>query len=83
MALNKIGVTTDVLNIFSGAVMIIIILSVFLGVKDFVPNLMPISCDRNFNPTITILGIPIFNSSILTVIASGKSSSWSTSSIVE
>lgn len=30
---------------------------------DIVPDLMPISCDRNFNPTITILGIPIFNPS--------------------
>lgn len=30
---------------------------------DFVPDLMPVSCDRNFQPTITVLGIPIFNPS--------------------
>ncbi|MBN2881182.1 mechanosensitive ion channel [Candidatus Woesearchaeota archaeon] len=38
MALNQIGITTDVLNILSAAVMILIVLSVFLGIKDFVPN---------------------------------------------
>ena len=38
MALNQIGLTTDVLNIISAAVMVIIILSIFLGIKDFIPN---------------------------------------------
>jgi len=38
MALNQIGITTDVLNILSAAVMILIVLSIFLGIKDFVPN---------------------------------------------
>ena len=38
MALNQIGITTDVLNILSAAVMVLIVLSVFLGIKDFVPN---------------------------------------------
>lgn len=38
MALNQMGLTTDILNIISAAVMVIIILSVFLGIKDFIPN---------------------------------------------
>ncbi|MGM5485546.1 MAG: mechanosensitive ion channel domain-containing protein, partial [Nanobdellota archaeon] len=40
MALNQLGLTTDVLNIISAAVMAIIILSIFLGIKDFIPNVM-------------------------------------------
>lgn len=38
---------------------------------DFVSDLMPIACDRNFQPTITLIGIPIFNAStwiILTLL---------------
>ena len=38
MALNQIGITTIVLNMITGAVFIIIILSIFLGIKDFIPN---------------------------------------------
>jgi len=38
MALNFIGVTTTVLNMISAAVIVIIIISIFLGIKDFIPN---------------------------------------------
>lgn len=38
MALNQMGLTTDILNIISAAIMIVIILSIFLGIKDFIPN---------------------------------------------
>lgn len=38
MALNQIGLTTTILHMLSGAVILIIIVSVFLGIKDFVPN---------------------------------------------
>lgn len=38
MALNQIGITTDVLNILSAAVMVLVVLSIFLGIKDFIPN---------------------------------------------
>lgn len=40
MALKQIGLATDVLNIVSWAIMIVIIISFFLGIKDFVPNFM-------------------------------------------
>lgn len=28
---------------------------------DFVPELLPIACDKNFQPTVTLLGFPLFN----------------------
>ncbi|MCK4522299.1 MAG: mechanosensitive ion channel [Nanoarchaeota archaeon] len=40
MALNQIGLTTTLLNMIMGAVIVIIIISIFLGLKDFVPNIM-------------------------------------------
>jgi small-conductance mechanosensitive channel len=40
MALSQIGLTTTVLNMISAAIIVIIILSVFLGIKDFVPNMI-------------------------------------------
>ncbi len=40
MALNQMGLTTDILNIISAAVMVVIILSVFLGIKDLIPNVI-------------------------------------------
>lgn len=40
MALNSLGLTTAVLNMISAAVIIIIIISFILAVKDFFPNLM-------------------------------------------
>ena len=40
MALNQLGLTTTLLNMVSGAVLLVIILSIFLGIKDFVPNLL-------------------------------------------
>lgn len=38
MALNQIGIATTILYMLAGAIIIIVILSVFLGVKDFIPN---------------------------------------------
>jgi len=38
MALNQIGLATDILNIVLGGFMIIIILALFLSIKDFIPN---------------------------------------------
>jgi small conductance mechanosensitive channel len=38
MALNQLGVTTTILYMVAGAIILIAILSVFLGVKDFIPN---------------------------------------------
>jgi small-conductance mechanosensitive channel len=38
MALDNLGVATQVLNIISIGVLIILILFIFLGVKDFLPN---------------------------------------------
>lgn len=40
MALKHLGLATDVLNIISWAIMILIIVSFFLGIKDFIPNMM-------------------------------------------
>ncbi|NOR85215.1 hypothetical protein GQ473_03790, partial [archaeon] len=40
-------------------------------VGDFVTDLMPVSCDNNFQPTVTLLGFPLFNAStwiILTIL---------------
>jgi small conductance mechanosensitive channel len=39
MALNQLGVTTTVLNLLSGAILALILIVVFLGVKDFIPNM--------------------------------------------
>jgi len=39
-ALNTLGLTTTILNIISIAFMLLIIISIFLAVKDFVPNLI-------------------------------------------
>lgn len=39
MALRHIGLATDILNILAGAVSLVIILSILLGVKDVVPNI--------------------------------------------
>ena len=38
MALKQVGLATDILNIVLGGIMIIIILALFLSIKDFVPN---------------------------------------------
>jgi len=38
MALNQLGLTTTVLNMLSAAVLIIIVISIFLSIKDSVPN---------------------------------------------
>lgn len=40
MALNQLGLTTTILYMISAAIIILIILSIFLGVKDFIPNLI-------------------------------------------
>ena len=37
-ALNQLGLTTTILHMISAAVLIIIVLSFALGVKDFIPN---------------------------------------------
>ena len=37
-ALNELGLTTTILTMISGAALIIIILSVLLAIKDFIPN---------------------------------------------
>lgn len=39
MALNQFGIATTVLNIFSGAILILVVIFIFLAIKDFVPNL--------------------------------------------
>ena len=38
MALNQIGLTTTVLNMISAGVIVIIIISMLLAIKDFIPN---------------------------------------------
>ncbi len=38
MALNQLGITTVVLHMISGAILIIIIISILLSIKDFMPN---------------------------------------------
>lgn len=40
MALNQLGLTTTLLYIISAAVILLVVLAVFLGIKDFVPNLL-------------------------------------------
>lgn len=40
IALNQLGLTTTILHMISAAVLIIIVLSVVLGVKDFIPNFL-------------------------------------------
>lgn len=39
MALNQFGIATTVLNIFSGAILILVLIFIFLAIKDFVPNM--------------------------------------------
>ena len=39
-ALNEIGLTTTILNMISAAALILIIVSILLGIKDFIPNLI-------------------------------------------
>jgi len=39
MALNQLGLTTVVLHMISGAILIIIIISILLSIKDFMPNM--------------------------------------------
>ena len=39
MALNHLGLTTVVLHMISGAILIIIIISILLSIKDFMPNM--------------------------------------------
>ncbi|MBT7903214.1 mechanosensitive ion channel family protein [Candidatus Woesearchaeota archaeon] len=38
IVLQQIGLATTILNMIAGAIILIIILSTFLGVKDFIPN---------------------------------------------
>ncbi len=40
VALNQLGITTTVLYFLAGALVIVLVLSVFLGIKDFIPNFM-------------------------------------------
>jgi len=39
MALRHIGLATDILNLLSGAVFLVIVVSILLGVKDIIPNI--------------------------------------------
>lgn len=39
-ALNEIGLTTTILNMISGAALVLIIVSILLAIKDFIPNLI-------------------------------------------
>ncbi len=39
MALNQLGLTTVVLHMISGAILILIIISILLSIKDFMPNM--------------------------------------------
>lgn len=38
IALEKVGISTVAFNLLAGAIILIIVLSVFLGIKDFIPN---------------------------------------------
>lgn len=40
MALNQIGITSAILYIIAGAVMVIVIVSLILAIKDFIPNVI-------------------------------------------
>ncbi len=39
-ALNQLGLTTTILHMVAGAVLIVIVLTIVLGVKDFIPNFL-------------------------------------------
>ena len=39
-ALNEIGLTTTILNMISGAALVLIIISILLAIKDFLPNII-------------------------------------------
>lgn len=39
-ALNQVGLTTTILHMISAAVLIVIVISIILGIKDFIPNLL-------------------------------------------
>lgn len=39
MALNQLGLTTVVLHMISGAILLLIIISIMLSIKDFMPNM--------------------------------------------
>ena len=40
MALNQMGLTSVILNMLSGAVILLILISIILAIKDFVPNMV-------------------------------------------
>ena len=40
MALNQVGLTSAILNMLSGAVILLILISMILAIKDFVPNMV-------------------------------------------
>jgi len=40
MALNQIGITTMILNIISGGIILIVIISLVLAFKDYIPNMI-------------------------------------------
>lgn len=40
IALKEIGLATIILDIISAAIILIIVVAVFLGIKDFIPNMM-------------------------------------------
>lgn len=40
IALNQIGLTTTILHMISAAVLIVIVLSIILAIKDFIPNFL-------------------------------------------
>lgn len=40
IALNQLGLTTTILHMISAAVLIVIVLSIILGIKDFIPNFL-------------------------------------------
>ena len=40
LGLNQMGITTQILNIISAIIIIVIILSLFLGLKDIMPNII-------------------------------------------
>ncbi|MEE9525990.1 MAG: mechanosensitive ion channel domain-containing protein [Candidatus Woesearchaeota archaeon] len=39
-ALNSMGLTTTILNMVSGAILVLIVISIILAIKDFFPNIM-------------------------------------------
>ena len=40
MALNQMGLTSLILNMLSGSVILLILISIILAIKDFVPNMV-------------------------------------------